>query len=185
MTPTLILILSCNLLQVIGIFFWNTYYRKELTPMHGMVVSMTLGMTTGTLFGLILGMMLNGELFTSTIIAILIGLTIGYLAGLPFGIVAVIDGAVSGLMGGMMGAMLGEMMPMANPDAFFKLVAFFIMLLLLIVQYAMEHSIKTNNARVLFSISKHPYVYLFAIVILFFLLKNVDVITIESHDHRF
>ena len=184
MSYILFLILSLCTLQIIGVILINTIYRKYLPTMHGMLLSMSLGMMTGLLFGTVLGLLLNGDLFTSTVISILIGLTIGFIAGLPFNLTAVIEGSISGIMGGMMGAMLGEMIPMSNPDAMIKLLAFFTIMILLLLSYVTETSIKNKEMNIPFLVSKHPFIYVFVIAIVFFLLKDVPLITIENQQHH-
>ena len=184
MSYFLFLILSLCTLQIIGVILINIIYRKYLSTMHGMLISMSLGMMTGLLFGTVLGLLLNGDLFTSTIISILIGLSIGFLAGLPFNLIAVIEGSVSGFMGGMMGAMLGEMIPMSNPDAMIKLLAFFTIMILLLVSYLTETSIKNKETRIPIPVSKYPFLYVFVIAIVFFLLKDVPIITIGNQQHH-
>ncbi|MFS0674765.1 hypothetical protein [Ornithinibacillus sp. 179-J 7C1 HS] len=183
MSLILTVILTICALQIIGIMIFNALHRRHLSNMHGMITSMTLGMLGGILFGAVIGILFNGDLFTATFVSILIGLSIGFIAGLPFNLLAVIDGSVSGLMGGMMGAMLGEMIPLSNPDSAIKLLAFFTMMLLLMITYLTEESVR--NHKVL-SVRTHPFFYTIMIVLLFFLIKDIPIITIEvHHNHRF
>ncbi|WP_053074932.1 hypothetical protein [Ornithinibacillus californiensis] len=184
MSMMLALLLIICALPILGVMLLNITYRIHLTTMHGMVVAMTVGMLSGIFFGTVIGFLLNGDLFTSTIISILIGLTLGFLVGIPFGIVSVIDGSVSGLMGGMMGAMLGEMIPMSNPDSIIKLLAFFTIMLFLITASKTEDSIKSQHVKVFFSVRKYPFIYIFIIAILFFLLRDVPIISLDNnHQH--
>ncbi|WP_052345689.1 hypothetical protein [Paucisalibacillus sp. EB02] len=184
MSPILFLLLTICALQIIGVILINIVYRKHLQPMHGMLLSMSLGMMTGLLFGTILGLQLNGDLFTSTVISMLIGLSIGFIAGLPFNLIAIIEGSVSGIMGGMMGAMLGEMIPLSNPDAMIKLLVFFTIMILLLVSYLTETSINIEM-KIPILVSSHPFLYIVVITIIFVLLKDVSIITIENqNDHH-
>lgn len=177
---TILVICTC---QILSIIILNALHRKHLSNMHGMLTSMALGMLSGILFGTVIGILQNGDLFMSTFLAILIGLSIGFIAGLPFNLFAVIDGSISGMMGGMMGAMLGEMIPMFNPDATIKLLAFFTIMLLLIMTYLTEESIKGNR---MISVRTHPFFYTITIVLLFFLIKDIPIINIEQyHNHSF
>ena len=184
MSYILFLILSLCTLQIIGVILVNIIYREYLPSMHGMIISMSLGMMTGLLFGTVIGLLLMGDLFTSTVVSILIGLSIGFLAGLPFNLSSVIEGSVSGIMGGMMGAMLGEMIPMSNPDAMIKLMALFTVMILLLLSYLTETSIKNKELKIPIIVSNHPFLYVVVIAILFFLLKDVSVITIEEQQYH-
>jgi hypothetical protein len=185
MSPILFLLLTICMIQVIGVILVSIVYRKHVQSMHGMLLSMTLGMMTGLLFGTILGLHLNGDLFTSTVISMLIGFSIGFLTGLPFSLLTVIEGSVSGIMGGMMGAMLGEMIPMSNPDAMIKLMFFFTIMILLLVSYLMETSIITKKFKSPIMVSNHPYLYIIVITVIFFLIKDISIITMENqHNHH-
>ncbi|WP_010098256.1 hypothetical protein [Ornithinibacillus scapharcae] len=184
MTVALGLILTICTLQIIRAFHLNIKHHKQLSSMHGMIFSMTVSMLAGIFYGTIIGVFFNGNLFISTFISILIGVTIGFLAGIPFHIIAVIDGSVSGLMGGMMGAMLGDMITMSNPDATVKLLAFFVLMILLIITYLTEKSIKTKHHNRLLTLTLHPYLYVFVITILFIALRDVPIFEIEPHIHH-
>jgi hypothetical protein len=184
MSIVLILILIICSLQLLGVMLLNMIYHQHLSSMHGMVISMTLGMLAGLLFGAVIGLSTNENLL---VFSFLVGLVVGYLAGLPFGIAAVVDGSVSGLMGGMMGAMLGDMFPMFSPDTLIKLLTFFTMMIVLLIHYATEDSLKSSTNHKLFLIvTKHPYLYATAIVVLFFFLKDVElIIGHDTHHHDF
>ncbi|MEC5424573.1 hypothetical protein QGM71_13815 [Virgibacillus sp. C22-A2] len=173
MTLSMILIVSIGLVQMITIIFFITYYRKWVPRMNGMMVSMALGMTAGILFGTILGAILHGDLVTSTIYSILIGVVIGFIAGLPLGLLAILDGVLAGLMGGMMGAMLGDMVAMASPDVMIKLLSFFVTMILLLVLYATESSIRKLSNDSMISFFNYPYLTIFLIALVFIGLKQL------------
>lgn len=184
MTYALGLILTICTLQITRVMYLNIKNHKDLSSMHGMIFSMTVGMMAGIFYGTILGIYLNGDLFYSTFISILIGISIGFIAGLPFHIIAVIDGSVSGLMGGMMGAMLGEMITMSNPDAAVKLLAYMMLMILLIISHSTEKSINAKHERNFLALTRHPYLYLFLITILFILLRDVTIFDITPPVHH-
>jgi hypothetical protein len=179
MSLPLLGILTICTIQIIGILWITIMYRKHLSTMHGMISSMALGMMGGIFYGLIIGLFLHGNLYTSSLLSIVIGLTIGFLAGLPFGLVAILDGSVSGLMGGMMGAMLGEMIPMSNPDFMVKILAYFFIMLLLLVFYLLESSIANKSEKALSHVKKYPYLTIFIITILFYFLKHIEVVKLS------
>lgn len=184
MTFALGLILTICTIQIIRVLYLNIKNHQELSTMHGMVLSMTVAMLAGIFYGTILGIYFNGDLFTSTFLSILIGISIGFIAGLPFHIIAVIDGSVSGLMGGMMGAMLGDMITMSAPDATVKLLAYFVIMILLIITYSTEKSIKSVQQNSILTLTSHPYVYLFVITILFLVLKDIIIFDLDPHTHH-
>jgi len=174
MSISLFLILLLCATQVITTIIYVAYYRNWVTKMNGMLISMSLGMSAGILMGTILGVIYHGDLFKSTIYAILIGLVVGFLAGLPIGLPAVIDGILSGLMGGMMGAMLGDMVAMTRPNAIINIIAVMITMILLLVLYTAEESIRKQANQQILSFFKYPFLMIFTIAILFLVLNYID-----------
>lgn len=174
MSISLFFILLLCATQVITTIIYVAYYRNWVTKMNGMLISMSLGMSAGILMGTILGVIYHGDLFKSTIYVILIGLVVGFLAGLPIGLPAVIDGILSGLMGGMMGAMLGDMVAMTRPNAIINIIAVLITMVLLLVLYAAEESIRKQANHQILSFFKYPFLMIFTIVILFLVLNYID-----------
>src|SRR5699024_12716473 len=134
---------------------------------NGMLIFMSLGMLARILMVTILVVNFHGYLFKSTIYAIIIGFVVGFLAGLPIGLSAVIDGILSGLMGGMMGAMLGDMVAMTRPNAIINIIAVLITMVLLLVLYAAEESIRKQASQQILSFFKYPFLMIFTIAILF------------------
>ena len=76
-------------------------------------------------------------------------------------------------MGGMMGAMLGEMVAMTEPNAIISIVAFIITMILLLVLYAAEDSIRQQTEETIFSFFKRPFLLIFTIAILFLLFDYI------------
>src|SRR5699024_6257009 len=132
-------------------------YRTWETKMNGMMISTSLRLSAGNLLGTILGVINHGDLFKSTIYAIIIGLIVWFLAGLPVCLPAVIDGILSGLMGGMMGAMLGDMVAITRPNAIINIIAVLITMVLLLVLYAAEESIRKQASQQILSFFKYPF----------------------------
>lgn len=135
---TLSLSITFFIIIVVVVFIiWNTiYYRYNITPMSGMMISMVLGMGAGLTIGVIIGILLSGNLFYSTVLAMMIGIAIGFLSGIATGMIAVLDGIFAGLMGGMMGAMLGEMVATDHQDAIIRLL-FLLFIGTIIILYCM------------------------------------------------
>lgn len=84
-------------------------YKKRLTDMSRMMLSMAIGTNIGLSAGIFFSSLFKGDLFYSTVLSISAGIFSGITCGLIFGILPTIEGFLAGLMGGMMGAMLGEM----------------------------------------------------------------------------
>ncbi|WP_164669302.1 hypothetical protein [Virgibacillus doumboii] len=168
------LIMGICSIQVTAIIFYIVYYRKRITDMYGMLISMSTGMAMGILMGTILGVVFQDNLFESTIYAILIGLAIGFITGVPVGLPAVIDGILSGIMGGMMGAMLGDMIAMTRPDEIVKILALIVTMVLLLVLYTTEDIIRKQSGRDTFTIFRYPFLILLIISIIFIGLNGVE-----------
>jgi uncharacterized cupredoxin-like copper-binding protein len=104
-----IYVLATIILVILASLALTFYYRKRLSSMAGMVLSMAIGMNVGLTSGVFLGVLLKGNLYYSTILSILVGVIAGVACGISLGILPAIEGLMAGLMGGMMGAMLGDM----------------------------------------------------------------------------
>ncbi|KAB8139125.1 hypothetical protein F9U64_01650 [Gracilibacillus oryzae] len=180
MSLSLIFIFVLCTIQVVTTIFYMAHYRKFVTKMNGMLISMSLGMSVGILMGTILGVLLHGNLFESTIYSIMIGLIVGFIAGIPVGLPAIIDGMLSGLMGGMMGAMLGDMVAMSKPNAIINIMAIIVTMILFLVLYATEDSIRKKSNQDIFSFFKHPFLLLFIIVILFIGFDYIDPVVMDK-----
>lgn len=109
--------------------FWTIsfcyLYRRQLSPMAGMMAAMALGMIIGLGIGTVIGVAFPHHFFEGTVISMLIGGVIGCIAGIPISLLAVIDGLLAGLMGGMMGTMVGVMLPASFYGAFIKIMGVF------------------------------------------------------------
>ncbi|MBU8791343.1 MULTISPECIES: hypothetical protein [Bacillaceae] len=74
----------------------------------------------------------------------------------------------------MMGAMLGDMVAMTRPNAIINIMALMITMILLLVLYTAEESIRKQANQETFSFFKHPFLLIFTIAILFLILSYID-----------
>lgn len=124
-------------------------YKRKVTPMEGMMISMYFSMNLSLTVGVLFGFTYQGDLYLSTMLSIFIGMFVGLLCGSSFGILSVLDGVMAGIMGGMMGAMLGEMM--VRQDQIVPLVRIFLFLsistIFLFVIFAKRTTLKETNSK--------------------------------------
>jgi ABC-type xylose transport system permease subunit len=105
--------ISIMLIVLISIIVVYTTHmkRKQISPMAGMIISMTNSMMASIALGIILGIHAKDmDLTSPSIISISIGMIMGYITGRPISLMASLEGIIAGIMGGMMGAMLGVML---------------------------------------------------------------------------
>lgn len=184
MSLSLLFIFVMCSIQVVTTILYVTHYRKWVTNMNGMLISMSLGMSVGILMGTILGVIFHGDLFGSTTYSILIGLAVGFIAGIPLGLPSVIDGILSGVMGGMMGAMLGDMVAMTRPNAIINIMAILVTMILILVLYTAEDSIRKQANQDIFSFFKHPFFLIFTITILFLAFNYISPLEFNISNKR-
>ncbi|CAM5223591.1 hypothetical protein UACE39S_01060 [Ureibacillus acetophenoni] len=102
-------ILGSLIVLTIIVLIQSRIFKKNISSMEGMMISMYFCMNLSLTVGVLLGFTYQGNLIFSTVLTMLIGILVGLIFGSNFGILSVLDGVMAGIMGGMMGAMLGEM----------------------------------------------------------------------------
>lgn len=144
----MLLSISITLIFLItGIIVYYTYLkRKYLSPMTGMIVSMTNSTMTSMSFGTILGILIQDKGLTfPTMIAVSIGMIVGYITGKPISLIASLDGITAGIMGGMMGTMLGIMLqPNSTQIMIFFIDIIYILVTVLLLR-VIDQDTKTNQ----------------------------------------
>jgi hypothetical protein len=120
--------------------------RKQISPMAGMIISMTNSMMTSVVLGTILGVLIqNKDLTFLTIVTVIIGVIVGFITGKPISLLASLEGMIAGIMGGMMGAMLGVML---QPDSAQMMMAFLDVICILVtalVLRVIDQEIRTKR----------------------------------------
>lgn len=119
-------ILGSLFLLTIIVLIQSRMFKRKVTPMEGMMISMYFSMNLSLTVGVLFGFTYQGDLYLSTMLSIFIGIFVGLLCGSNFGILSVLDGVMAGVMGGMMGAMLGGMV--TSQDQIVPLVRIFLFL---------------------------------------------------------